>query len=97
MATMAALLLLAAMGLIAFRANRRLSDRAMLPMNIGMDGHPGWRARRQVALAFMPGLAALIVIPTLATGLASGRAAAVIALALLGAQLLHLKLAARLR
>jgi len=97
MATMAALLLLAAMGLIAFRANRRLSDRATLPMNIGMDGHPGWRARRPWALAFMPGLAALIVIPTLATGLASGRAAAVIALALLGAQLLHLKLAARLR
>ncbi|WP_146178835.1 hypothetical protein [Allosediminivita pacifica] len=65
-------------------------------MNIGMDGHAGWRAKRGVALAFIPALAALIVLPTLIAGLASGTAALVITLACLGAQLLHLRLAARL-
>ncbi|MFC7331537.1 hypothetical protein [Rhodocista pekingensis] len=49
------------MGLLSFRADRRLDPADWLPMQWDLDGQPTWSAPRRVALFFTPALAALIL------------------------------------
>jgi hypothetical protein len=87
-------LTLAAMVLVALRANRRLAHKTNLPMNFGLDGRPGWSAPRHVALAFMPALAACILLP-LVIALPDRTGTEIGALWFLGGQWLHLHLIGR--
>ena len=49
---------------LARRADRTLPAAKRLPMNFGPDLSPGWTAPRAIALAVIPGLAALVLLPT---------------------------------
>lgn len=81
------------------RADRRLRDRARLPMQWSLQGKVNWTAPRRIALAFTPMLAAL-VLSAMALGLGddpAGRAwpLGTVALGFVGAHALHLWLIGR--
>lgn len=84
-------------------ANRRFSGHDHLPMQWSLGGQVVWTASRRVALAFTPALAAVLLIGT-ATLLCLGKvetqpdglwALLIMALAFVGAHLLHLWLLGR--
>ena len=84
---MAAIILAASIAMVAVLAwmsiafSRRVAPGVRLPMQWGFDGRPTWYARRAVALAFTPGLAAVIAV---SIGLSAGWTGAPSAGALLG-------------
>ncbi len=94
MALTISLFALSVMAVIALRADRHFADHSDLPMNFGFDGSPGWRAPRRVALWFMPGLAAVVLLP-IAFALPDVNGATIGAVAFLGGQALHLYLIGR--
>ena len=86
---------LVVMSLLAVRADRRLAPgEASLPMNFAPDGTVLWRAPRQVALWFMPGLAALVFL-LLALFAPDPLGAAIAGLSFLVGQVFHHWLIAR--
>ena len=54
----------AALAAMSIRAGRGVPQGQGLPMQWGLDGRPNWFAPRNLALAFTPVLAALVLIPT---------------------------------
>lgn len=89
---------------IAIAADRRLGDRGDLPMQWTLGGHATWSAPRRFALAFVP-LIGIVILFGIAFGengdsTGDGRASrdvqAVIGVALVAGQLLHLYLVRRL-
>lgn len=46
---------------MSFRANLHFSDQARLPMQWGIDGSVNWTAPRRVALSFTPALATIVL------------------------------------
>ena len=52
----------AALTAMSMNANRRYATQPRLPMQWGLDGSVNWTARRQLALAFTPVLAAICLV-----------------------------------
>ena len=89
---------LALLGLISLLANQRFQGVARLPMQIQLDGTPGWTAPRALGLSFTPILSAFVLLPTAAllgdTGLGLFPVL-FLSLTFVGIHLLHIKLMAR--
>ncbi len=102
-----ALVFVAVSAAMSWRAARGLPRDMRLPMQWGFDGRPTWRAPRDVALSFIPVLAALTLVPTALASLLGPLESAdarryfgvliVMGLAWVGAHALHLRLVARWR
>ncbi len=84
-------------GLIALIANYKLRHLQRLPMQWGFSGQVNWTAPRPYALALFPALYALIAVFIIFTGISgheaiTTRSLLILAITLVGAQLLHLLL-----
>lgn len=59
-----AIIAVAILIVMSFRANSHFSDQARLPMQWGIDGSVNWTTPRRVALSFTPALAAIVLAAT---------------------------------
>ncbi len=99
------LIFIAALALVALRAEKRFRPLASLPMQWGLSGQVNWSAPRRIALAFIPVLGILVFASLLladnSRDMRAGRAdtglVPIVAtgILLLAIQQLHLSLAGR--